>query len=109
MAAAMILVAAGAEWHSIEADYLFSNVRRKDENNRRLEQVAQLVAGRAGRSTDELDLGWMRGLFVVEPRYLVAARREIEERYGGIAGLLEEGLGLDDTRLEQLRERIVEG
>lgn len=106
--AALVLTSLGVSWQAVEADYLLSNVCRRAENEAQLEQVLEAVRSRSESPPDLLDLDWLRGLFYVEPAYLRAARRKIEDEYGDIEGYIRVGLGVDNRSIARLRDELLE-
>jgi protein-tyrosine phosphatase len=106
-ASALLLDVLGVDRAGIEADYLASNLHRREENEAQLAAIRTSAEARTGRRADELGLDWMRGLFYVEPRYLAAAFAEIESRYGDSLGFLGEGIQGRALR-DRLRNRLID-
>jgi protein-tyrosine phosphatase len=104
-ASALLLDVLGVDRATIEADYLASNVHRREENEARLAMIRAAAEDRTGRPADELGLDWMRGVFYVEAHYLAAAFAEMESRYGDSTGFLGDG---GEAVRDRLRARLVD-
>ncbi len=92
-ATAMLLAALSVPRATIEADYALSNDYRRDLTF----QVGGVVAPEV-----------MAVLTQAHPSYLSAALATIEAEHGSIERYLSERLGVDNTRLAQLREHLLE-
>lgn len=106
IASALVLAALGVERASIEVDFLESNVRRREETERLMAQLRELVAARSAEGSAP-SIEWMRQLFEVDRRYLHAAWSDLDARYGSLPVMLEQSLGLTPSRLARLRGRFV--
>ena len=105
VAAAVALLALGVGIGDVHADFVESNVRRAAETEERLRVISEAAAERSGRA--DVDLEWMRRLFVVEQRFLDAALGAAVATHGSIEGFLRDGLALDDRRLARMRARVL--
>lgn len=92
LGAALLLTALGATRETVEADYVATDRLWKREY--------ALPAGTPKPLAD--------ALYGTHPHLLHAALDAAIEAFGGEAGLLERGLGLDPPRLAQLREMLLE-
>ena len=64
-----------------------------------------LVQGQAAMQIPRTEV---RALLEVRPEYLDASFTAIEERYGSFENYLDQGLGLDEARLQKLRRALLE-
>ncbi len=106
VAAAVLLLALGVPVETARADYLLSNVYRKEENERDLRHIREGVARRSGVSPEDVDLSRLEELFWLRDSYFDAVFSEIESVYGTFTDYLERGLGLDDAGRQALRARF---
>src|SRR5262249_13626538 len=101
-AAALVLDVAGVDRADIVVDYLASNQYRVDENEAYLTAIRAAAEERSGRSAGDLGIEWMRDLFYVAGRDLLAAFAETAARSGSSAGFL----GADHAR-ERVAARML--
>lgn len=99
-AAALVLLALGAERGLITEDYLLSNRYRAEENQRLLAQFQPLVPDKS--AADILTL------LEVQEQYLQAAFAAMDSLYGGSDGFLRDGVGVTDAERARLRALFVE-
>lgn len=97
-AAAGLLRILGADEDVVFADYL--------QTNTDLLPALQTVLDKA--EADGLDPDLLLPILGVRESYLESADDEVKRVFGSFDAYLSEGLGLDDTTLEALRERFVE-
>src|SRR4029079_2827565 len=102
-AAALVLALLGVDRTDIVVNYLESNRYRVEENEAYLAAIRSAAEERSGQSVDELGLEWMRDLFYVDDRYLLAGFSELDARYGSSSEFLG-GDGLGDLVAERLLE-----
>lgn len=95
-AAAVILLALGADEETIIADYMLTAEYRLEASERILGQVSAVF-------TDERALGFVRGVLGVRPEYIAGALDEMRRVYGSTEAYLEQGLGVSREDREQLR------
>ncbi|NDJ59284.1 tyrosine-protein phosphatase [Enterobacteriaceae bacterium 4M9] len=98
-AAAVVLLALGAERGLIIEDYLLSNRYRAEENQRLLAQFQPLVPDKP--AADILTL------LEVQERYLQTAFAAMDALYGGADAFLRDGLGVTDAERARLRALFV--
>jgi protein-tyrosine phosphatase len=96
--AAIFLSIMGVPRDTIMRDYLLSNIYLKAKNQHLLEAMK-----------GQIDPVLMEPLTGVRPEYLDASFDEVAKRYGSFARYLHEGLGLDDARIETLRQEFLTG
>jgi len=108
---AILLRLLGVADDAIRADYLLSNEIRRPW----VEQVEADHRRRIARhlDVDEADvpadrLAASQALLWCHPRYLEALFDGIDERWGTWEALVADGLGLDDDRLEDFRESLLD-
>ena len=92
LASALLLLALGVPRDTVMDDYLHTAERfhYRPREGRFPLQVMQVIAA-------------------TEPGFLDAALGAIDEDFGGMAGFLRQGLGLDDAQCEHLRSGLLEG
>lgn len=97
---AYILIALGVPRETIIEDYLISNVTLMPMNEKMKEQLTGFL------SAEELD----RFMTALELRreYMEALFAEIDSRYGGVEGFLEQEFGMTADKRAALRERCLE-
>ncbi|MDF8332203.1 tyrosine-protein phosphatase [Novosphingobium cyanobacteriorum] len=105
IAVALLLDALGIDQSDIMADY--------EETERlldwaRLAKTAVAGAGVSGGWIERLTPAALEVLKRSDQRYLEAALREVEEKYGSTAAFMRERLGLSQTSLEQIRAHLLE-
>ena len=107
-AAAILLWGLGVPWETVRKDYLLSNEYRKDEIDKRLQQLRELAAKSQNVPADEVDMTNVKAFYVLRGDYIDATRDEILKKFGSIDGYLTRGLGLSTQEIEQLRIRLLE-
>jgi protein-tyrosine phosphatase len=98
-AAAVLLKLLGVDWDIIMADYLLSNDYVDQRRGQML--VLRLMRGRGA-------VNLIRPLLTVHASWLEGAFEVIEEEWGSFERYLEEGLGLDEDDITQLKKQLLE-
>jgi protein-tyrosine phosphatase len=104
VSSAVVLMALGVPAETAKADYLKSNVYRGEANEEQLAELRQLIAADNGIDPSMIDLSSLRSLFYVDPSYFEAMLDEIDQQYGSFESYLEDGLGIDPSRLAYLQQ-----
>lgn len=99
--AAMLQYIAGATDKAVMAEYLASNDYRAELVQKDYEKTLR------ADGTTEADIELAGD--VVAASYLQAGLDEMTQRYGDVDGYLQDGLGLTDAQLEQLRSKLRAG
>lgn len=99
LSVAVVLLALGVEREAIIADYLESNAPHRRYRVRRGDGTQET------RAPEVMEL--LAPLFDARAEYLTTAFDTIEERWGGNAAYLAQGLGLTPETLGRLRERLL--
>lgn len=107
-AAAILLWTLGVPWETIREDYLLSNEYRRDEIDRRIEQLRQLAAQNQGIEPAQVDVSNIRAFYELEGSYIDATRDQILSEYGSIDSYLTDGLGLAPAEIEAIRAKMLE-
>ena len=89
----------GVSKEDIVADYLATNENIRDE----VEQLRDLLGGSVDSSDEAIDY-----LFTAKQEYLETVYDVIEKEYGSFDKYLRQALGLDDDKLNRLRELYLE-
>jgi protein-tyrosine phosphatase len=106
IAAAVLLMALGVSTDVAKWDYLKSNDYLSTVNEEQLTGIRRMIAASLGIEPSAVDISKFKQLFYQEPAYFEAALDEIEQRYGSFETYLTEGLGLQETQIEELREQF---
>lgn len=107
-AAAILLSALGVPWEVIRDDYLVSNELRKEETEKRLEQLKQLDAQNRGIPLDAVDTTNLEAFYVLDGSYIDASLAAAVDEYGSMDNYIKEGLGLSAEEIERLRQELLE-
>jgi protein-tyrosine phosphatase len=99
--AAIIMLALGVPKETIMEDYLATNIYTHD----RIERTLLIVKVASFFQTDTEAL---RPILGVEAVFLEEAFNAIEDHYGSTDNYLKLGLGLDEDKLQQLRDLLTE-
>jgi protein-tyrosine phosphatase len=75
--AAILLAALGVPWETIREDYLLSNKYRKDEVNKRLDQLQRMAAEKRGVQPEQVTMSNMRAFLIQHGSYIDASYDEI--------------------------------
>lgn len=107
-AAAILLWSLDVPWETVRQDYLLSNRYRRQDVEKRIQQLRQLAAKNQRIAADEVDMTNIRAFYVLKGNYIDATRDQIIEGYNSIDGYLTEGLGLTDDEIRKLRDRLLQ-
>ncbi|NWK56485.1 tyrosine-protein phosphatase [Verrucomicrobiaceae bacterium N1E253] len=107
-ATAIILSALGVPWETVRKDYLLSNTYRKEEINKRTEQLKQLHAKNTGVSPEEVDMANINAFYILEGSYIDASLKEAVKEFGSMENYIREGLGISDEEVAKLRRNLLE-
>ncbi len=77
--AAILLAALGVPWETIREDYLLSNKYRKDEVNKRLDQLQRMAAEKRGIQPEQVTMSNMRAFLIQHGSYIDASYDEIRK------------------------------
>jgi protein-tyrosine phosphatase len=106
-ATALVLSALGVQWETVREDYLLSNVARQSEISRRVDQLEdqanKIPMSDKDRSANSEAI---RAFYVLQPEYIDASRKAAAQKYGSLDRYLEDGLGLKDQQIRDLRELL---
>lgn len=102
IAAALLLAALGASRDTIIADYLLSNVYLDAQHH-----IARAMAD-FGNGLSMVDSTALQALYEVREAYLIAALDVIESRWNGMAHYLQDQLGIDIEKRQQLQSRYLD-
>lgn len=106
-ATALLLHALNVPWETVREDYLLSNETRRAEVEPRIEQLEGLAAGRSMSDADQRENSEaIRAFYVLQPDYIDASRDGAEVKYGSLDKYLEQGLGLNDLKIDNLRDLL---
>jgi protein-tyrosine phosphatase len=107
-ATAILLSALGVPWETIRGDYLLSNVYRKKEVEKRIDDLRDLAAKKQGIPPDQVDMTNIKAFYILEGSYIDASIDEIIKQYGSMEEYLDKGLGLDDGDIQRLKNELLE-
>jgi protein-tyrosine phosphatase len=107
-AAAILLSALGVPWEVIREDYLLSNEVRKDEIEKRLDQLKQLDAQNRGIPLDAVDTTNLEAFYVLDGSYIDASLAAAVDEFGSMDNYIRKGLGLTVEEIERLRSELLE-
>ena len=107
-ATAILLSALGVPWEIVRDDYLLSNKYRKEEVDRRVNELRLLAADTFLVEPEEVDLTNIEAFYVLESTYIDASLDEAVGQYGSMENYIREGLGITDEELASLREQLLE-
>ena len=99
IAGALLMKALDIPDEQIMEDFLLTN--QAVNLDATTEEIAQWISKKAGRTIKPSDVIPLAG---VEPAFLQAAYASIEKHYGSLQNYFTEALGLDDTRIEKLKD-----
>ncbi len=100
-AAALILKILGVNQATVMQDYLATNTFTHDAMDQILERIDE-------RSFGQFNTDALRALFAVQEHYLQNAFNTINKLYGNFDDYVKEGLGLEQTHIEQLKELLLD-
>jgi protein-tyrosine phosphatase len=107
-ATAILLSALGVPWETIRDDYLLSNKYRKEEVDRRINELRLLAADTFLVEPEEVDITNIKSFYVLEPSYIDASLDEAVKQYGSMDNYIREGLGITDKERASLRDQLLE-
>jgi len=107
-AAAIVLSALGVPWETVRQDYLMSNVYRKQEVEKRLEQFRTQAAQNQGVPLDKVDMTNFNAFYKLKGEYIDASFDEVVKQYGSMQNYVRKGLGIDDNLLKKLKSELLE-
>ena len=107
-ATAILLWGLGVPWKAVREEYLLSNQFRKKEVEKRLANLRDLAAENRQIAPEDVDMTNIRAFYLLEGKYIDAARDEILSKHGSIGRYLTEGLGLRKGEIQRLRQRLLE-
>lgn len=100
-AAVLLLLALGVNRETALRDFELTNEFLR-------EKIAYMESRAAELTDDPEEIAWVKDLTGVNRKYMEELLDTLEEKYGSQERYLTEGLGLDRTELEQLREMYLE-
>lgn len=100
-AAVLLLLALGVNKETALRDFELTNEFLR-------EKIAYMESRAAELTDDPEETAWVKDLTGVNRKYMEKLLDTLEEKYGSQERYLTEGLGLDRTELEQLREMYLE-
>ncbi|UCG25202.1 MAG: tyrosine-protein phosphatase, partial [Chloroflexota bacterium] len=106
--AAILLAALGVPWATIREDYLLSNVYRREEVQKRLDQLRHMAAEKRGIQPVQVDMHDMEAFMIQQGAYIDASYDEIVEEYDTLDRFFGEGLGLDEQEIRQLQDELLD-
>ena len=106
--AAILLSMLGVPWATVREDYLLSNKYRREEVNKRLDQLRKMAAEKRGIEPEQVDMRDMEAFLIQQGSYIDASYEEIVKEYGTLEHFLGEGLGLDEDEIHQLQDELLE-
>ena len=107
-ATAILLSALGVPWETIREDYLLSNELRKEDMDRRIEELKKLDSLNRGIPLDEVDTTNIEAFYVLQGEYIDAALNAAVDEYGSMDAFIRDGLGLSDEEIAKLRDELLE-
>lgn len=106
-ATAILLSALGVPWEVIREDYLLSNECRKEEVEKRVQELRQLDAKNRGVPVEEVDPSNIEAFYVLEGSYIDAALEVAIEEFGSMDAYIREGLGITEDELQELKNHLL--
>jgi protein-tyrosine phosphatase len=107
-AAAILLSALGVPWDTIREDYLLSNVYRKDEISKRVEELKKLARSNPDITDHEQNDKNIEAFYILQGSYVDAALDEAVKQFGSMENYIREGLGISDEEVAMLKEQLLE-
>jgi protein-tyrosine phosphatase len=105
---AIVLTLLGVPWETVREDYLLSNVYRKRENERDLNNIRNDIAKKQGIPPEQVDMSSYEPMFYVKPEYIDSAYQAVINKYGSMESYLRNGLGISDEIINRLRKELLE-
>ena len=107
-ATAILLSALGVPWETVREDYLLSNIYRKKEIDRRVEELRDLAADTLLVEPGQVDMTNIKAFYILEADYIDASLDEAVKQYGSMDDYIREGLGITDNEISDLREQLLD-
>jgi protein-tyrosine phosphatase len=107
-ATAILLSALGVPWDTVREDYLLSNKYRKNEIDRRVDELQIAAAKTFTTEPEQVDMTNIKAFYILQPEYIDASLDEAVKRYGSIENYIHDGLGITDQELASLREQLLD-
>lgn len=106
--AAIVLTLLGVPWETVREDYLLSNVYRKNENERDLNNLRNDMAKKQGIPLGQVNMSSYEAMYYVKPEYIDAAHQDVIRKYGSMEAFIKKGLGISDELVIKLRKELLE-
>jgi protein-tyrosine phosphatase len=103
-----LLSALGVPWDTIREDYLLSNVYRKDEISKRVEELKKLARSNPDITDHEQNDKNIEAFYILQGSYVDAALDEAVKQFGSMENYIREGLGISDEEVAMLKEQLLE-
>lgn len=97
LAAALILIALGVSKEIILEDYMLTNTYIKSNNDRLMKPIISML-----KDKESIDI--FKALMGVKKEYILESFNTIKDNYGTIENYLNKEYGLDDEKLNRLRD-----
>jgi protein-tyrosine phosphatase len=107
-ATAILLSALGVPWETVRKDYLLSNKYRKQEIDRRVNELQLLAAQTLNIETEQVDMTNIKAFYILQPEYIDASLEQAVKQYGSMDNYIRDGLDITDEELASLREQLLE-
>ena len=107
-ATAVLLWGLGVPWETVREDYLLSNKYREEEVKTRLAELKHRLANKQGVPPEKVDMKNIEAFYIQKGEYIDASRDEILKEYGSIHNYMTRGLGLSETDICTLKEKMLE-
>ena len=107
-ATAILLSALGVPWETVREDYLLSNIYRKKEIDRRVEELRDLAADTLLVEPGQVDMANIKAFYILESEYIDASLDEAVKQYGSMDDYIRDGLGITDNEISDLREQLLD-
>lgn len=106
IASAVLLSALGVPWQHVQADYLATNRQIEMRVDEQLAHLARTTGYEGERSASSLEAA--RRFFVLEARYIDAAREEMIARAGSVEDYIHRDLEVSPATVARLRHELLE-
>ena len=106
--AALLLIALGVPWETVQEDYLLSNRYRHDEVIKRLDQLKHLAAETKGIHPEQVDMSNMETFLVQQGSYIDASYDEMVKMNGSTDSFIRQGLDLSNQDISHLQSELLE-
>ena len=91
----------------VSQDYLLSNEYRRQDVDKRLEQLRRLAADKKDIQPEQVDMTNMEAFLIQQGDYIDASYDEMNKEFGSMSAYYREGLGLDVPEINQLRDQLL--